>query len=679
MHQEQETDRRPPGGPGEESGLGDERTAKEVQEIQDAASKVEKGVEVGGGGGGGEEEEEKTKDEGEIVTHASDLHPSLSAEEERTSCESPREEASTETTTPSPNPDPPHPPTQRGPPRGTHLTKRDKKIIQKIRSYYEAAAGEEEEEQEEEQGDGGSQRKRGSSSQIPSGLVKESASRYDVSGHQGEPESGPCQSDTTEGTDGDIDPETSVFTQHAENDVRDEEPIHGLEVDAGGQTSAPIQDMGTPNQETPNQETPNQGTPNQETLNQETPSQGTPNQETPNQGTPNQGTPNQETLQLNRPVEEKDEILGKNGKVFRGPSEEVLEEQQTSVLATGEPRGEPGAEPYTTRPYSCTDEPIKCSAGNLVAMNGHEPNRTGRAEPNGSHKETPTPVPATEQCLGTEADAQSTWTTTKHRDLERTSENLEGLPTQMKVGRWSRHSRIVTANRVLFKGMGSDVAGIGLFETGPVVDPILMENSERILSKVQTLACMYSAKARTMKVPLQQKRAGNVWNQSGGSGRSGPTSGRLSGYPTQTQTEGHLIPFPTQMQNPTKYRQQTQYREVVGQSETRSEAKCGTQTHSETKVQSQTRNQMWSQTHYQNQNQIKTYRLNQTTRQEDRRTQEERTESRAEILTNGTSSKARRLVSCSSVVTERHRGAESVVDVVKLERRSPGNYVIVIT
>ncbi|KAK7881938.1 hypothetical protein WMY93_028112 [Mugilogobius chulae] len=36
-----------------------------------------------------------------------------------------------------------------------------------------------------------------------------------------------------------------------------------------------------------------------------------------------------------------------------------------------------------------------------------------------------------------------------------------------KVGRWSRHSRIVSANRALFEGMASDVERIGIFEAGP--------------------------------------------------------------------------------------------------------------------------------------------------------------------------------------------------------------------
>ncbi|XP_074497072.1 uncharacterized protein LOC141771067 [Sebastes fasciatus] len=181
--------------------------------------------------------------------------------------------------------------------------------------------------------------------------------------------------------------------------------------------------------------------------------------------------------------------------------------------------------------------------------------------------------------------------------------------------------------------MGSDVAGIGLFEASPVVDPMLMENSERILSKVQTLARMYSAKASTMKVPLHQKRASAVWNQ----------SGRLSGLSTQTENQTQ-VQSQTQMQTPTKYRQQTQYQTEVHQSDANSETKCRTQTHSEAKVQSQivtqTRQQSQlqtkSQTHYQSQNQNKTYSQyqTQTMSREDQTIQEERMIKTAESLTN---------------------------------------------
>uniref|UniRef100_A0A8D2ZT69 Pleckstrin homology domain containing, family G (with RhoGef domain) member 2 n=1 Tax=Scophthalmus maximus TaxID=52904 RepID=A0A8D2ZT69_SCOMX len=386
---------------GKENGVENETTTTEVKEIPDAKSQVEEGVEADGEKQGEVEkdkEENQTRDEGEgegiIDTPTSDLHSSISAEEERensSSCNIPREE----------------PPT-----RGSHLTKRDKKIIEKIRSYYEAAAeaGEDEAEEEDELGEGVASRRRNSFSQIPSGLVKGSVSRFDVSGHQGKTESGQSKYETTEAIDRETDGETGpYFLTHpadAENDRHADKPI--------------------------------------------------------------------------------------------GPLYEDLEE------------------------------------------GGCEPNQAGPAEPMGNQTDPSTGLSPIEQCQKTETKTESTLTTTNHRDLDKTSGNLEGLPSQIKVGRWSRHTRIVTANRALFEGMGSDVASIGLFESSPV------ENSERILSKVQTLARMYSAKASTMKVPLHQKRAYGVWNQSWG----------FSGHSTQTQTTSQQqVQSQTQTEIPTTHQQ----------------------------------------------------------------------------------------------------------------------------
>uniref|UniRef100_A0A3B4UR03 Pleckstrin homology domain containing, family G (with RhoGef domain) member 2 n=1 Tax=Seriola dumerili TaxID=41447 RepID=A0A3B4UR03_SERDU len=444
----------------------------EVKEIPDATSQVEKGVELDGETQGEgvdkEKEDKKTREEGEgqciILAATSDLHPSISAGEER---ESSREEANNEATTSSPNPDLPHHPIQRcqPPTRGSHLTKRDKKIIEKIRSYYEAAAEADEDdvEEENEQGEGVASRRRNSFSQIPSGLVKESVSRFDVGGHQGETESTQSKYETTEAIDRENDREAepcsptgpisspTPLSAYAENDRQADKPISSLDFDAEGPIKTPmltvIQDKETPNQVGLNLQ-----------------------------------------LNQNRPVGERTEIQDNNGKVCTGLLEEGLDDRQD---------------------------------GN-------------------SNKEPSTPLTPTEQCQKTETTSQSTWTVTKHRDLAKTS--LEDLTSQIKVGRWSRHSRIVTANRALFEGMGSDITSVGLFESSPVVDPVLIENSERILSKVQTLARMYSAKASTMKIPLHQKRASTVRNQSWG-------SGRLSGHSTLTLTQ---VPSQTQQQTPSK-------------------------------------------------------------------------------------------------------------------------------
>lgn len=82
--------------------------------------------------------------------------------------------------------------------------------------------------------------------------------------------------------------------------------------------------------------------------------------------------------------------------------------------------------------------------------------------------------------------------------------SLDGLPSQIKVGRFSRHGKTVTYSRTLYEGI-ADVSSLEFFETAPM-DQCLVENSEKILSKVQMLAQMYMAKSSSMKVPLHQKR-----------------------------------------------------------------------------------------------------------------------------------------------------------------------------
>ncbi|XP_067307315.1 uncharacterized protein [Pseudorasbora parva] len=82
--------------------------------------------------------------------------------------------------------------------------------------------------------------------------------------------------------------------------------------------------------------------------------------------------------------------------------------------------------------------------------------------------------------------------------------SLESLPSQIKVGRWSRHGKIVPCSHTLYEGM-AEVPDLGFLEGGPV-NQCLVENSEKILNKVQMLARMYTAKASSMKVPLHQKK-----------------------------------------------------------------------------------------------------------------------------------------------------------------------------
>ncbi|XP_034557524.1 pleckstrin homology domain-containing family G member 3, partial [Notolabrus celidotus] len=557
---------------------GEERNKKTTDEAEDALgepSPAEKGPEAVGGTLGElvekETEEEKTRDEEEegggniTAAQTPDPHPSITIEEEPVFL--PKEEEHTEAATPTQNPDTiRHPLQRRHPPtRGAHLTKRDQKIIEKIRSYYEAAAEaeEDEEEEEDEQGEGGASKRRNSFSQIPSGLVKDSVSRFDVSEHQGEPEVAPSSaSETSEvlkrGTESELCSPVSPVIPDTVPAADDDSPASGfVEGSIKSPTSSIMQDMITEERECQDQQS-----------------------------------------DFKRPDGEEAEIQDKNG--GRLEEEEEEEEEETCVGGLQQAEGPPV-------PKQCRDQTTKTSPGNPAVMNGQEPNQESPAEPKGSLKEPSKPLTKTQTMMAR----------TKQQELTKTSGNLEGLPSQIKVGRWSRHSRIVTANRALFEGMTSDITGIRLFEAGPAEDPILLENSERILSKVQTLAKMYGAKASTMKVPLHQKRASAVRNQS-------LISGRLSGLSTQTQTEGktHQVKSQTRMQTPIEYRQQTMRESVSTRTQTLPETKAQSQT---TTQPAHTKTQAWSQaqTYYQSQNQSKTYQ-GQTLTRVDRAIQEKR-------------------------------------------------------
>ncbi|XP_037123269.1 mucin-5AC isoform X1 [Syngnathus acus] len=106
-----------------------------------------------------------------------------------------------------------------------------------------------------------------------------------------------------------------------------------------------------------------------------------------------------------------------------------------------------------------------------------------------SPKESSGGHPASPPCLQT----SSARTRGKHK--------ATGSPAAARRG--CRPSRMVSTKRALFEGTlaAADITAIGLFEA----DPSLAHNSERILSKVQTLATMYSLKGSAAKVPLRQK------------------------------------------------------------------------------------------------------------------------------------------------------------------------------
>ncbi|KAF7650690.1 hypothetical protein LDENG_00121720 [Lucifuga dentata] len=583
----------------------------------------------------GKEEERRDEGESTIITPippsspvlTSNLHPSILVEEEReksSSCDSPREEGNTEASSSSssssslsqdllyhtiPNCLPRK--------RSSHLTRRDKKIIEKIRSYYEAAAEAGEGGAEEEEGE--ASKRRNSFSQIPSGLVKESVSRFDLCGHQGGPESGSDKCEVIETVD-------TELHRGVGQDVECSSPNCSTSV------SFPPSADGQNDGQTDNKPTSFMDGETGETISV--------------------------SLRSNpsRSIGEETEILDKNGESCTKESNERSEDREEGELVAmviGGKVENPLQEEGTciTKENKNRDESTKISPRNHILMNVHELNKSEPVEPKAVHKEPSTPVPPTD--LKNKPKTQTNLSRTKSTDLAKPRGNIGSLPSQIKVGQWSRHSRIVSDNRALFERMGSDMAGIGFFEAVPVVDPVLIENSERILSKVQTLAQMYSAKASTMKVPLHQKRAGAGQNESW-------SSTKISGFSSLTQTQN-------QTQNQNKYQQPTQHQtetnkqtnyetqtltqaryetktqtSLFHQSETLTKTKNENQTHSETRFQSQiqtrqqvqiqTKSQMWSQTQkqYQSQTQTKAHSQYQTQttshvqHQEEQRIQEDK-------------------------------------------------------
>ncbi|KAM4590257.1 uncharacterized protein plekhg2 [Fundulus diaphanus] len=360
------------------------------------------------------------------------------------------------------------------PKKGSNLTNKDKKIIEKIRSYYEAAAEAEERqsEDEDEPGEAGEvSRRRSSFSQIPTGLVKESVSRFSVTG--GEP-----ASDHSQPGDMEANKESTSCSSSAPPpppaEGEAEEPLSSTEVE--------------PSESTVSEEAQDQRSPTTDNL-----------------------EPDPEMF-----PEEEMEIMEEWWNIHKGSPEENPEEPEEGKSVEEERR------PHSEGPEN-KEEERSCAA----------------AQPDTTEPE-PTRSQAEPSTHGQNTKTQSTWSRTKPREQADTRQNLESFPGPDKVGRWSRHSRIVAANRALFEGMGSDVTGISLFEVDPVADPVLRENSERILSKVQTLARMYSSKASTMKVPLHHKRASTIRTQAWVSARLPARSAqnREKGLTLQEQETG---------------------------------------------------------------------------------------------------------------------------------------------
>ncbi|XP_041657470.1 uncharacterized protein plekhg2 isoform X2 [Cheilinus undulatus] len=574
-------------GSGDENALDVEKSSDDVFEASDETSSGGKGSEVSAETQGEVVEkaieEDKTRDDSEdqniIVVPTPDPNSSTSVDEGPLLLL--KEGAKTEATSPFQNPDILHCPNQRRhpPTRGSHLTKRDKKIIEKIRSYYEAAAEAEEdgEEDEDEPGHGASSKRRNSFSQIPCGLVKESVSLFDVTEHQGESDGGQLvamgTSEVTNAkTNQDAEPCSPVGSMSSTTAL----PLN-TETDGQTETSASIPDSDA--------EVPVESPTLSFMQDKETPDEVCLNQQ----------------YSMERPDGEETEQQVKNERPCKEPLEEGLMERQIEGQTCVQAAEDQYKLLMQGEKFKSRDETTKTNAADQALMNGHDPDQARQAEPNTSLKQNLQPLTKT----------QPTWTRTKQEEVAKKSGNSEGLPSQVKVGRWSRHSRIVTANRALFEGMASDIAGIRLFEASPVVDPVLMENSERILSKVQTLAKMYSTKANTMKVPLHQKRAIAVRNQLS-------VSSRVSGLSSQAQTKSQTQ-VPAHMQTQTEYRQQAKCQMEMRESDkaikhrTQADLEAKGQSKSKTITQpSHTKRQLWSQTQA-HQSMTKTHSKCQTT------------------------------------------------------------------
>lgn len=376
-------------------------------------------------------------------------------------------------------------------PKASYVTKHDKRIIEKIRSYYEAAAKAEEDgaEGEGELEDGGESRRRNSFSHIPCGRVKESVLLLDEFGHLGEPQSRQIQSEFSEASDRNEDPPYQTNC-----------PVRGpSEVLAGAEDT--IKDSQSSDGET-------------QLLD----------------ASKLKDCSGQVALVQNSLTNVEDEMKESDREVKRGSAEgllEVSQEEQNGPAAPGQEDW-----PNIAKELNSRKEIGVSRNRGQISSNELECKQSSSTEPHRSTKELP--VAHEVECSKSGTKCQSSWVRKKPRDLTKVSRNVDG--------QWSYHSRIVTSNRALFESMRSDVTSIGLFEATPEVDPVLIENSERILSKVQTLAQMFGAKAGSMKVPLHQKRGATTqsppWAMARWSGNS-PHGHHQNTTHVQTQSQQH--------------------------------------------------------------------------------------------------------------------------------------------
>ncbi|XP_057207072.1 uncharacterized protein LOC130564737 [Triplophysa rosa] len=301
------------------------------------------------------------------------------------------------------------------------LTRSDRQIIEKIRSYYEAAEAVVEE---------GQVTRRNSFSQIPTGLVKDSVSRFNVCVRQEslvDSDRG-CSECTENDSTCSLLPKTNQteMTNHQES----------------ADTASPwsLSDV---------------------------------------------SREQEEKLDSRSDVEREEQICDFTPcmKLWK-EKEKMVEESQNNLSTVKE---NSSAEPTDTLEKETS---INCVMG-LVPQ----------SELSQCDEDTSTPS----NLLTTEKADKSLQCVGRTRSQMSPNGSLDSLPSQIKVGRWSRPGgKLVSCSHTLYEGM-AEVPDLGFFEGGPV-NQCLVENSEKILNKVQMLARMYTAKASSMKVPLHQKR-----------------------------------------------------------------------------------------------------------------------------------------------------------------------------
>uniref|UniRef100_A0A9J7X7X0 Pleckstrin homology domain containing, family G (with RhoGef domain) member 2 n=1 Tax=Cyprinus carpio carpio TaxID=630221 RepID=A0A9J7X7X0_CYPCA len=356
------------------------------------------------------------------------------------------------------------------------LTKSDKQIIEKIRSYYEAAeAGVEE----------GQTARRNSFSHIPAGLVKDSVSRFNVCVHQDsliESESSPS---------GCVETDTASSLLPT-SDQSDQTFNHEEFAD----TAIPHSDVFQEQKELLNSENANK----------------------------------------------KDEDICEFN-----PCMKLWKEKERTGQGSKNNLKVPFSKEKSCGEHTDAPEKIKTSLNCTTTQMQHKHD----------HSQCSSDTSDTSNLQTTETVDTSLQYGSRTRARMSSNGNLDSFPSQIKVGRWSRHGKVVTCSHTLYEGM-EEVPDLGFFEGGPV-NQCLVENSEKILNKVQMLARMYTAKASSMKVPLHQKKtrvSRGTWSVEGKESTS-PKSRqvqlhqgdiRILNHPTEefsvstpTETFGHII------------------------------------------------------------------------------------------------------------------------------------------